>query len=159
MANRDLRTFGGVPKFVAALVFGLFFLISAVPAQQATPTPTPEDDNPSRPVTLRTDLVTLTLTVTDLYGRYVSGLSKKAFTIFDNNEEQDITYFSDSDSPVSVGILFDVSGSMSGDKINKARKALERFVATSHPSDEYFSSHLIIGLSSCWTALATAKPS
>jgi Ca-activated chloride channel family protein len=65
-------------------------------------------------------------------------LSKNAFTIFDNNQEQEITFFSDADAPVSVGILFDVSGSMSGEKIAKARKALERFIGTSHPSDEYF---------------------
>ena len=45
--------------------------------------------------------------MTDLYGRYVSGLNKNAFTIIDNNQEQDITFFSDSDAPVSVGILFE----------------------------------------------------
>ena len=77
--------------------------------------------------------MTLTLTVTDPYGRYVSGLGKNAFTINDNGIEQDITFFSDSDAPVSVGIIFDVSGSMSGEKIAKARKALERFITTSHP--------------------------
>ena len=49
-----------------------------------------------------------------------------------------IQFFSDSDAPVSVGILFDVSGSMSGEKIIKAQKALSHFIATSHPSDEYF---------------------
>ena len=69
-----------------------------------TEAPAVEDD-PNKRLTLRTDLVTLTLTVTDLYGRYVSGLNKKAFSILDNNQEQDITYFSDSDAPVSVGIL------------------------------------------------------
>src|SRR5690606_15577572 len=72
------------------------------------------------------------------YGRYVSGLTKDNFTVYDNNKEQEITFFSDSDAPVSVGIIFDVSGSMSGDKINKARTALERFINSSHPSDEYF---------------------
>jgi len=102
-----------------------------------SPTPTPDDD-PDRPVKIKTDLVTLTLTVTDLYGRYVSGLNKNAFTIIDNNQEQEIQFFSDSDAPVSVGILFDVSGSMGGDKVIKAQKALSRFIATSHPSDEYF---------------------
>lgn len=106
-------------------------------SQEAQPTPTPDDD-PDRPITSRTDLVTLTLTVTDLYGRFVSGLSKNAFTINDNGEEQVITHFTDTDAPVSVGILFDVSDSMSGEKIGKARKALERFINTSHPSDEYF---------------------
>ena len=117
-------------------------------AQTPQPTPTvaptsppdqqaPEDDD-TKPISVKTDLVTLTLTVTDLYGRFVSGLTKNAFTVFDNNEEQEITFFSDTDAPVSVGILFDVSGSMSGEKIGKARKALEKFINTSHPSDEYF---------------------
>jgi Ca-activated chloride channel family protein len=105
-------------------------------AQSPSPTPIPDDSD--RPVKVKTDLVTLTLTVTDLYGRYVSGLAKNAFTISDNNQEQEIQFFSDSDAPVSVGILFDVSGSMSGEKILKAQKALSRFIMTSHPSDEYF---------------------
>jgi Ca-activated chloride channel family protein len=135
MAFRDLRRLGRRPVAFCALAFGL--MAATVFGQQPQPGGTPVEET-SKPQTIRTDLVTLTLTVTDLYGRYVSGLSKKAFTVIDNNEEQDITFFSDTDAPVSVGILFDVSGSMSGEKIGKARKALERFVATSHPSDEYF---------------------
>src|SRR5262245_15634331 len=105
----------------------------AASAYSQTPTPTPDTDI-SKPIGIRTDLVSLTLTVTDLYGRYVSGLTKSAFTIIDNNQEQEITYFSDADAPVSVGVVFDVSGSMSGQKILKARNALKRFVASSHPS-------------------------
>ncbi len=121
------------------LIFaGAILFLAAVPtllAQQPTP---PPDDDPDSPVRIKTDLVTLTVTVTDLYGRYVSGLKKGAFTIHDDNKEQDITFFSDSDAPVSIGIIFDVSGSMSGEKIRKAQHALSRFIATSHPSDEYF---------------------
>ena len=105
--------------------------------QTPVATPTPIEDS-SKPIAVRTDLVTLTLTVTDNYGRYVSGLTKNAFVITDNNKEQEITYFSDSDVPVSIGVLFDVSGSMGGDKIKKARTALQRFINSSHPSDEYF---------------------
>jgi Ca-activated chloride channel homolog len=116
----------------------VMFAATIISAQVATPSPTPPDDDPDTPLRIKTDLVTLTLTVTDTYGRYVSGLTKNAFTVTDNNKEQDITYFSDSDAPVSIGILFDVSGSMSNEKIRKARKALERFISTSHPSDEYF---------------------
>jgi Ca-activated chloride channel homolog len=113
--------------------------LSSVVALAQTPEATPPpDDGPPKVEKIRTDLVSLTLTVTDLYGRYVTGLSKKDFTIFDNNQEQEITYFSDADAPVSVGVLFDVSGSMSGEKIQKARNALKRFIASSHPSDEYF---------------------
>jgi Ca-activated chloride channel family protein len=90
------------------------------------------------PVIINTDLITFTITVTDLYGRFVSGLSKNAFSIFDNKEQQEISFFSDDDSPVSVGVIFDVSGSMSGDKIRRARDALAHFIQTSHDRDEYF---------------------
>lgn len=121
-----------------ASIFALFAVFAF--AQTPTPTPTPKyvEEDTGNTVKVKTDLVTLTLTVTDLYGRYVSGLSKNAFTITDNNQEQEISFFSDSDAPVSLGILFDISGSMSGEKIAKARKALSRFIITSHPNDEYF---------------------
>src|SRR5262249_50788990 len=91
-----------------------------------------------QPVITNTDLITFNVTVTDMYGRFVSGLSKNAFSIFDDKEQQQITFFSDEDAPVSVGILFDVSGSMSGDKIHRARDALSHFIQTSHDRDEYF---------------------
>ena len=81
---------------------------------------------------INTDLITLNVTVTDIYGRYVTGLNKSAFTITDQKQPQEITFFSDDDAPVSVGVLFDVSGSMSGDKIMRARDALKRFIETSH---------------------------
>jgi Ca-activated chloride channel family protein len=90
------------------------------------------------PVITNTDLITVTVTVTDTYGRYVSGLGKAAFTITDEKKPQEITYFSDDDSPVSVGVIFDVSGSMGGDKIKRARDALSKFIQTSHNMDEYF---------------------
>lgn len=120
------------------LLFVVVFVFGAAVLHAQDPQPTPPDEDLTKPIPVRTDLVSLTLTVTDMYGRYVSGLTKSAFTIIDNNKEQEITYFSDADAPVSVGVLFDVSGSMSGEKILKARNALKRFIASSHPSDEYF---------------------
>ncbi|HAF16461.1 MAG TPA: VWA domain-containing protein [Blastocatellia bacterium] len=90
------------------------------------------------PVIVNTDLITFTVTVTDTYGRYVSGLGKNAFTVLDEKKPQEITFFSDDDAPVSVGVLFDVSGSMGGDKVKRARDALSKFIQTSHNSDEYF---------------------
>lgn len=123
-------------RSILLLTIALF--ASAAYAQKPTPTPEIIDDKNDTPIRVKTDLVTLTLTVQDLYGRYVTGLSKDSFSITDNNLPQDITFFSDSDAPISIGILFDVSGSMSGDKIKQARKALSRFLLTSHPSDEYF---------------------
>ncbi|CAN5652660.1 hypothetical protein BH20ACI4_BH20ACI4_03050 [soil metagenome] len=120
-------------------VFLFLFLISltaSLSLAQDKPKTQPTEVNDE--VKVEVDLVTLTLTVTDYFGRYVSGLSKDAFTIWDDDEEQEITYFSDADAPVSLGILFDISGSMSTEKIAKARNALERFINTSHPNDEYF---------------------
>jgi Ca-activated chloride channel homolog len=96
------------------------------------------DVDDKQPVIINTDLITFTVTVTDIYGRFVSGLGKNAFTIYDEKQPQEITYFSDDDSPVSVGVIFDVSGSMSGDKVRRAREALAHFIQTSHDRDEYF---------------------
>jgi len=90
------------------------------------------------PIVTNTDLVSFNVTVTDIYGRFVSGLSKNAFSIFEEKSQEEITFFSDEDAPVSVGILFDVSGSMSGDKVHRARDALAHFIQTSHDRDEYF---------------------
>lgn len=105
--------------------------------QQENPPPgsIPVDE---RPVISNTDLVTLNVTVTDSYGRYVKGLDRTAFSISDDKQPQEISFFSDDDSPVSVGVVFDVSGSMNGDKISRAREALSRFIQTSHEQDEYF---------------------
>ncbi len=136
MTDLTTKRFGGVFSLRRPVFVAVFLALAAGMLAAQVPTPTPDD--PDDRVRVRTDLVTLTLTVMDRYGRYVTGLPKSAFTITDNNLDQDISFFSDADTPVSVGIIFDVSGSMSGDKIKKARKALERFVATSHPSDEYF---------------------
>ena len=115
------------------------------PASQPSP-PTTEVPGQQKPlieldkgvVITNTDLITFTVTVTDTYGRYVSGLGKNAFTVLDEKKPQEITFFSDDDAPVSVGVIFDVSGSMSGDKIKRARDALSKFIQTSHNSDEYF---------------------
>ncbi|HEV2800610.1 MAG TPA: VWA domain-containing protein [Pyrinomonadaceae bacterium] len=87
---------------------------------------------------VNSDLITLNVTLTDVYGRFVTGLTKEAFTVLDDKEPQEITFFSDDDAPVSLGVIFDVSGSMGKDKIAKARDALKHFIETSHSSDEYF---------------------
>ena len=69
------------------------FAAFSISAQTPNPTPPPNDDDEQiGQINVHTDLVTLTLTVTDQFGRYVSGLSKSAFTISDNNEEQELTF-------------------------------------------------------------------
>lgn len=128
------------------LVFSGLNLAQEKPPAKPEPSPSPAGDVQKQgkevpdntTLTTNVDLVNLTVTVTDTYGRYVSGLNKNAFAIFDEKQPQEITFFSDDDAPVSVGVIFDVSGSMSGDKIKRARDALSRFIQTSHNSDEYF---------------------
>lgn len=111
-------------------------MTSSAPASApaATGASTGQEDN----LFVNTDLVKLTVTVTDSYDRFVTGIDRNAFSIFDNKIEQEILFFNDEDAPASVGILFDFSGSMSGDKVMRAREALKRFLNTSHEKDEYF---------------------
>ena len=89
-------------------------------------------------ITVHTDLITLSVSVTDKTGRAVPGLSKNNFDIFDNDKLQEIRFFSDADLPASVSIVFDTSGSMSEGKITRAKEALARFVQTSKNDDEFF---------------------
>ena len=89
-------------------------------------------------VVVNTDLVTLNVTVTDANSRHVEGLEKTAFAVYDNHARQEITFFGDADEPVSVAIVFDVSGSMSENKIARAKEALRLFIQTSHVDDEFY---------------------
>src|ERR1043165_6266818 len=83
------------------------------------------------------DLVLATATVTDRDGRFVTGLEKENFKISEDKVPQDIEYFSSEDIPVSVGIVFDVSGSMK-DKLKTAVQAAITFLKGGSPDDEYF---------------------
>ena len=138
MAGTELRGRRALMTWLCACFCIVVASVFAVNGQDPMPTPPIQGVENKPEITVETDLVTLTLTVTDYYGRYVSGLTKDAFTVYDDKKKQEISFFSDTDAPVSIGILFDVSGSMSGEKIAKARNALERFINTSHPRDEYY---------------------
>jgi Ca-activated chloride channel family protein len=88
---------------------------------------------------LRVDvnLVQVPMTVTDPLNRLVTGLEKENFAVYDNNAPQAIKYFSTQDAPISIGLIFDLSGSMSS-KFVRARRALSAFLRTSNPQDEFF---------------------
>ncbi|HEY7544982.1 MAG TPA: VWA domain-containing protein [Blastocatellia bacterium] len=96
-----------------------------------------KQQRPSDKVILNANLVSITVSVTDSYGRFVTGLSKDHFDLFDDKVKQQIAYFSDEDAPVSLGIVYDVSGSMK-ERINRSLRALKRFVETSHEDDDIF---------------------
>lgn len=89
------------------------------------------------PIKKKVDLVLVPVTITDPMDRLVTGLDKDNFQVFDGKEKQDIQHFSNEDAPVSVGIIFDMSGSMT-DKIERAREAVVEFCKTANPQDEFF---------------------
>jgi Ca-activated chloride channel homolog len=99
--------------------------------------PCPTEDNGMPVIKTGTNLVTLNISVTDPYGRYVTGLSKEHFQLFDDKVPQNIEFFSDEDVPITIGIVFDISGSMKG-RIARSHDALRRFCDTGHEQDEYF---------------------
>lgn len=74
------------------------------------------------------ELINVTATVTDRNGRFVSGLRKDDFRIFQDDQPQPITHFDAERVPVSLGIVLDTSGSMAGEKMAAAREALNRFL-------------------------------
>jgi len=83
------------------------------------------------------DLALVNVTVTDPYNLLVTGLDPDNFRIFENNVEQEIQYFSSEDVPISIGVIFDLSGSMAN-KVGKAREAALQFFKTANPQDEFF---------------------
>jgi VWFA-related protein len=74
------------------------------------------------------DLVNVTATVTDEDGRFVPGLRREDFTVYEDGKLQDVSHFSNDRVPVSLGILLDTSGSMSPDKMSAARSAIDRLI-------------------------------
>src|SRR5207302_7107538 len=83
------------------------------------------------------DVVLVPVTVTDGKNRPVDGLHAENFHVWEDKVEQKIQYLSSEDTPVSLGLVFDTSGSMST-TLNAARSAASTFLKTGNPDDEYF---------------------
>ena len=97
----------------------------------------PKLDSGSKPLKVLVDLVLVPVTILDGMNRLVRGLGRDNFQVFEGKHAQDIRYFSSEDAPVSLGIILDVSGSMS-DKIHRAREAVLDFLNSANPQDEFF---------------------
>jgi Ca-activated chloride channel family protein len=82
-------------------------------------------------------LVLVPVSVTDPSNRYVLGLAKEDFHLFEDDVEQKVTHFSNEDAPLSIGLLVDTSGSM-GAKLDTSRRAVSEFLKTLNASDEAF---------------------
>ena len=105
----------------------LLALVAPFPAQQM----------PSPGIKVDVDLVLVNVTVTDSEGRYVVGLEKENFQVWEDKVGQDIQYFSTEDAPLSVGLIFDASGSMQS-MLQYAQQAALSFLQTADAHDEYF---------------------
>ncbi|MFZ1053447.1 MAG: VWA domain-containing protein, partial [Candidatus Sulfotelmatobacter sp.] len=87
-----------------------------------------------RPLKVSTDLVLVPVTITDPMNRLVTGLEKENFQLFEGSSGQEIKTFSSEDAPVSLGVIFDSSGSMSS-KMDRAKDAVVEFFKTANPQD------------------------
>src|SRR3989344_3716817 len=122
-----------------SLMLAVVLITSLMLAQDKKPTDPPiapqkKDDEKLK---LRTDLVSLVVSVTDSYNRSVLGLAQEHFEIYEDKVKQKIEHFSAEDVPVSLGIGFDISGSMK-EKIGKAKSSLRKLLDNTHNDDDMF---------------------
>jgi len=120
----------------------------SIPDVHITPRIEPPKDDPlknldpalrtrEKPMKVDVPLVLVPVTITDPMNRLVTGLDKENFQVFEDKEQQEIRHFSSEDAPVSIGVIFDMSGSMAS-KIERAREAVVEFFKTANPQDEFF---------------------
>ena len=151
LAGRSSSALLGIP---ALLLASVFLNVPQAIAQNSDVedvhlSPRVEPEKPADPLagnTVRThaplirskvDLVLVPVTVTDPMNRLVTGLDKENFQIYEGKEQQDVRHFSSEDAPISLGVIFDMSGSMNS-KIERAREAVKEFFKTANPQDEFF---------------------
>jgi Ca-activated chloride channel family protein len=130
------RRVSRVSAFVACI------LISASAFSQTKgpitpPTETAPQFKPGQGIKVDVNMTLVNLTVTDPLDRMVTGLEKEHFRVFEDGVEQEVLSLSSEDVPVSIGLVFDMSGSMS-DKVEKAREAAVQFMRTANPLDQFF---------------------
>ena len=113
---------------------------TAEPAGAEAPAATGPDAlkiHPGSRIRMNVDMVLVPVTVTDPMNRLVTGLEPEDFLVVENGNQQTIRTFASEDAPVSIGIIFDLSGSMTS-KLTRARESIMQFIKTSNPEDEFF---------------------
>jgi Ca-activated chloride channel family protein len=90
-----------------------------------------------KPLSVDVNLVLVPVTVTDSANRLVTGLERDQFVLYEGDQHQHIRYFSSEETPISLGVILDLSKSMQ-DKIDDARRAVAEFFEAAHPQDDYF---------------------
>jgi VWFA-related protein len=100
-------------------------LFVSLHAQQEPPLQERDRDVPFRS---GIELIHVSATVSDGEGRFVRGLRREDFAVYEDERRQIVTHFSSERVPISLGIIIDTSGSMAGERIRAAQDALDRFV-------------------------------
>jgi Ca-activated chloride channel family protein len=119
-----------------ALIVAKAFPQTQGPVQPPHPEPS-IGTKPGEGIKVDVSLALVNVTVTDPLNRLVTGLEKENFRVYEDGTEQEIVTLSSEDVPVSIGLVFDMSGSMS-DKVDKARQAAVQFMRTANPLDQFF---------------------
>lgn len=137
------RFFMPVSRLVS-VVLSLVMAVSLASSQSVNTAVRPERlpppaDAAQRESNIRVDtqVVLIPVTVKDPLNRSVTGLESEHFRVVESDSEQDITYFASEDAPLSVGLVFDASGSMNN-KLQKSREAAAQFFKTAGTEDEFF---------------------
>jgi Ca-activated chloride channel homolog len=121
---------------MCALIAGIAYSQSQGPVQPPKLPPESQIKHAGE-IKVDVDLALVNVTVTDPLNRLVTGLERENFRVFEDNVEQEVVTLSSEDVPVSIGLVFDMSGSMS-DKVDKARQAAVEFMRTANPLDQFF---------------------
>jgi Ca-activated chloride channel homolog len=139
-----LKATGFIPRITGHWILLLLIFVSlfggssAVAQKRKKGTLEPQSTG-QPPIRVQVDLVNLHTTVFDQNGKIAAGLTKSDFTVFEDNVQQEISLFDvETDTPVTVGILIDTSGSMANRKLEKAEEAAQRLAQTLSPKDEIF---------------------
>jgi VWFA-related protein len=117
-------------KRTALAVLTLFVVALPVFGQEEKP----QQDQQQPSIKIPTGLVTVPVIVTDRLGRFVTGLTRKEFTVREEGFAQKIEDFSSTEAPFSVALLIDTSHSTKN-KLGRIRKAAETFIKQLLPND------------------------
>src|ERR1700733_12979041 len=144
------RGTSALPVFVLKVLFLAIVVVCAssgawaqnpppilAPTPLPPPPPTPGQENGPKKIIQNTELVVLHVTVSDDRGQFVTELREGNFKVSKAGIEQNLSFFSRDDIPVTMGLVIDNSGSMR-EKRDQVNAAAMTFVRTSNPQDEAF---------------------
>ena len=129
MIDHRMSSLSGLPRSIraalAVALLGACVWGTRVGAHQQQDPERPKQEQEQEGFRFRSavELINVTATVSDSNGRFVASLRKEDFIVYEDNEPQVVTHFSNERVPVSLGIAVDTSGSMAGEKMDAAREA------------------------------------